>query len=106
MAGSDDIYKINRRSYQSQFGNSTQQVPITGTSEVLPDTGMYIESVQIWEDDTRVASYTSNGRTITEFAAVDLKAGFTFYGQITSVTLSTGAALGYQAQLNSEGLNG
>lgn len=106
MAGSDDIYKIERRTYQSQFGNSTQQVPITGVTAVTPDGGMYFESVQIWTADTRVASYISNGRTINQFAAVDLPAGFTFYGQITSVTLSTGTALGYQAQLNSVGLDG
>lgn len=106
MAGTDDIYKIERRTYQSQFGNATAPKAITGTNAVTPDAGMYFESVQIWTANTRVASFTVNGTTITAFAAVDLPAGFTFYGQITSVTLSTGTALGYQAQLNSEGLNG
>ena len=106
MAGTDDIYKVSRRNYQSQFGNVTAPKPITGTNAVTPDAGMYFESVQIWTANTRVASYTVNGTAITAFAAVDLPAGFTFYGQITSVTLSTGTALGYQVQLNQEGLNG
>jgi hypothetical protein len=105
MAGLSDIYKILKRIYQSQFGNATPPKPITGTSPVLPDNGMYMESVQIWTANTRVASYTDNGLDITAFAAVDLPSGFTFYGQITSVTLSTGTALGNQAQLNQEGLN-
>lgn len=106
MAGLSDIYKIIRRAYQSQFGNSTAAKAITGTSEVLPNTGMYFESVQIWTNNTRVASFIDCGVTVTDYAAVDLPSGFTFYGQITSVTLSTGTARGYQAQLNAEGLNG
>lgn len=106
MAGTDDIYKINKRSYQSQFGNAVAKKSITGTGAVLPDNGMYFESVQIWTANTRVASFIDCGVTVTDYAAVDLPSGFTFYGQITSVTLSTGTARGYQAQLNSVGLDG
>jgi hypothetical protein len=105
MAGLSDIYKIFRRNYQSQFGNAIAKKSITGTSAVLPDNGLYFESVQIWTANTRVASFVDNGITVTDYAAVDLPSGFTFYGQITSVTLSTGTARGYQAQLNQEGLN-
>ena len=80
---------------KNQFGLNAAPTPITGTNAVSAPNGQVWEAVQIWTANTRVASYTISGTVITSFAAVDLPAGFIFYGPITSVTLSTGTALGY-----------
>lgn len=80
---------------KNQFGLNAAPTPITGTSAVTPPLGQTWDSVQVWAANTRVASYTVCGTEITAFALVDLPSGFIFYGPITSVTLSQGAAEGY-----------
>lgn len=106
MAGSDDIYKILRRSYQSQFGSSMGPKALVAAGSVTPDSGAYFSTVTIVSANTRVSTITINGTAINSFASVDLPSGFCFYGQITSVTLTAGSAICYQTQLNEEGLNG
>lgn len=80
---------------KNQFGLNAAPTPITGTGAVTPPIGQVWDAVQIWTANTRIASFTSGGTTITSFAAVDLPSGFVLYGSITSVTLSAGTALGY-----------
>lgn len=106
MAGTDDIYKINKRLYESAFASKTPPKAVTGTSAITPDAGQYFEAIQIVTANTTVASITINGTAFTQFAGVSLPSGFVFYGVITSITLGTGTALAYQFNANSEGLNG
>lgn len=80
---------------KNQFGLNAAPTPITGTNAVTPPTGQVWEAVQIWTANTRIASFTINGTPITSFSGVDLPSGFILYGSITSITLSTGTALGY-----------
>lgn len=80
---------------KNQFALNAAPTPITGTSEVTPPNGQVWEGVQILAANTRVASYTVNGTTITAFSGIDLAGGIVLYGSITAITLSAGAALGY-----------
>jgi hypothetical protein len=80
---------------KNQFGLNAAPTPITGTSEVTPPNGQVWEAVQTLAANTRVASYTVSGTTITAFSGVDLAGGIILFGSISAITLSAGAAQGY-----------
>lgn len=85
------ITEIFSRFAKLTFGQVAAPTAITGTNAV---TGTWT-AVQIVTADTTVSSITINGTAITAFSGVTLPSGFVFYGNITSITLGAGTAIGY-----------
>lgn len=73
---------------------------ITGTSAVTPPAGYYFFAIQFIDDSNvsaRVDLTDSINANITTFTT--LAGGTTVYGKWTSITLTSGSAIGYLARL-------
>jgi len=92
-----DINQLLQAILQSQQGTVGHPVPVTGTSAVDLTGCAYF---QVLTADTIIASITINGSAITAFNAIELPSGIILYGNITSVTLSVGAGIGYKGVIN------
>ena len=99
------IVKVLLQIYRNLFNISQGSTAITGTSAVTPPTGQAWSAVCIVTANTTVASITINGKTMTDYAGVTLPSGFCFYGNITSITLGTGTAIGYVGSFNLDGVS-
>lgn len=70
---------------------------ITGTSAVTPPTGYYFVAIQMVAD-TVVSAQTDYGTTNADLTAyTTLTDGQIVYGKWTSITLTSGEAIGYLA---------
>ena len=74
---------------------------ITGTSAVTPDTGYYFYAIQVMADIVVSAQGNVSGHTNPTLSALigGVPAGTVIYGKFTSITLTSGEAIGYYAKV-------
>jgi hypothetical protein len=89
----EELIKIFKWFYQQSFGVFGPPTIITGTSPI-PCQGT---SFQVTADCV-IASITINGTAITSFSAITFSQGFILYGNITSVTLTSGSGIVYSGK--------
>lgn len=70
-------------------------VAITGTNAVTPSSGMYFYAIQFVEDTVIASDIDLSGATNASFTGFTFPAGMVVYGKWTSVTLTSGRAIGY-----------
>jgi hypothetical protein len=79
--------------YQQTLGIFGPPTIITGTSPI-PCQGTAFQVTS----DCVIASITINGTAITSFSAITFSQGFILYGNITSVTLTSGSGMVYSGR--------
>ena len=90
----EKIIEILKYLYQQSFGVFGPPTIITGTSPI-PCQGTSFQAVS---DDVIIASIIINGVEITAFNDVTLAQGQVMYGNITSVTLTSGKGIVYSGR--------
>ena len=71
---------------------------ITGTSAVTPPTGFYFFKIS-FTSDTVVSAYTDSNTNNADLTSITgFPKGLSIYGKISSITLTSGDAIGYLAR--------
>lgn len=70
-------------------------VAITGTGAVTPSAGMHFYCIQFIEDSVVASDIDLAGATNANLSLFTFPAGAAVYGKWTSITLTSGKAIGY-----------
>jgi hypothetical protein len=94
--------QLQQSSSQAQLNSigATGSKSITGAAAVTPPAGYYFFAIQIIADTVVAAQGNVTGATnadLTDFTSIP--AGTTIFGKFSSVTLTSGEAIGYLARL-------
>jgi hypothetical protein len=75
-------------------------VAITGTGAVTPPSGYYIFAIQPITDTVVASQVNVSGATNATLSALStIATGLTVYGKWSSITLTSGSAIGYISRL-------